>query len=71
MNLEIGAAALSSQLPEAPLGVWGEGGHNRIKEVVQRERRKTSAVQALKRPADSSAWFYSGRSQTSPVLLRR
>lgn len=36
MNLEIGAAALSSQLPEAPPGCVGsgEGGrHNRIREV--------------------------------------
>lgn len=69
MNLEIGAAALSSQLPEAPPGVWGAGGGiTESRRLVKWERRKTSAVQALKRPADSCAWFYSGRSQTLPVF---
>lgn len=38
---------------------WKPRGHNRMKEVVQREQRKTSAVQALKHQADSAAWFYS------------
>lgn len=54
---------------------WKPGGHNKIQEVVQREQKTTSAVQALNHHADSAAWFYSGFIhgfiKFSPVLLRR